>query len=173
MDVRGAKEHCGKLAVSRKKKRPLPPRTLRMDCRGRLQSARPWLATQRDRPAERIARSYRKRYGVDWKCAIQELTALGIVFAPKWQEQLEQTLESEYRAKAMRREEQKAPSAGWELTESDENFAFIAGYTKGGAPFGITRDEWEKIERSDPSTPIERPLQNDAPEQCDDESPPF
>lgn len=30
-----------------------------MDRHGRLQSARPWLATQRVRPAERIARSYR------------------------------------------------------------------------------------------------------------------
>jgi hypothetical protein len=36
--------------VSRKKKRPLLPRTLRMDRQGRLQSARKWLAMQRGRP---------------------------------------------------------------------------------------------------------------------------
>lgn len=32
------------------------------------------------------------------------------------------------------------------LFESDENFAFIAGYTSGGAPYGIT---WEEMERRD------------------------
>lgn len=30
--------------------------------------------------------------------------------------------------------------------ESDEYFAFIAGYTENGAPFGITHEEWEEIE---------------------------
>lgn len=29
---------------------------------------------------------------------------------------------------------------------SDENFAFIAGYTSGGFPFGITHEEAEEME---------------------------
>lgn len=33
-----------------------------------------------------------------------------------------------------------------EWDESDGNFAFIAGYTEGGAPVGITHEEWDKIE---------------------------
>src|ERR1039457_5550559 len=32
--------------------------------------------------------------------------------------------------------------------DSDENFAFIAGYTPGGTPFGITWEEWEKLEQN-------------------------
>jgi predicted HTH domain antitoxin len=28
---------------------------------------------------------------------------------------------------------------------SDENFAFIAGYTEGGVPFGITHNEWDGV----------------------------
>ena len=33
------------------------------------------------------------------------------------------------------------------LFESDATFAFIAGYTSGGAPYGITWEEMEAIER--------------------------
>lgn len=31
------------------------------------------------------------------------------------------------------------------LIESDENFGFIAGYTSNGVPYGLTHDEWDKI----------------------------
>lgn len=31
------------------------------------------------------------------------------------------------------------------LTESDEVFAFIAGYTSGGVPYGVTWEEMKKI----------------------------
>src|SRR5438105_5892386 len=37
-----------------------------------------WLATQKDRTPVQIAKSYRKRYGVDWPCAIHELALLGV-----------------------------------------------------------------------------------------------
>lgn len=40
------------------------------------------------------------------------------------------------------------PSNVWDtIYESDENFAFIAGYTVGGVPFGITHDQWDKEEQ--------------------------
>lgn len=32
------------------------------------------------------------------------------------------------------------------IYESDENFAFIAGYTENGVPFGMTNDEWDEVE---------------------------
>lgn len=35
------------------------------------------------------------------------------------------------------------------LFESDDTFAFIVGYTSGGAPYGITWEEMEEIERRD------------------------
>ena len=31
--------------------------------------------------------------------------------------------------------------------ESDDHFAYIAGYTSGGAPYGITWEEQEELER--------------------------
>jgi hypothetical protein len=30
--------------------------------------------------------------------------------------------------------------------DSDENFGFIVGYTSGGAPYGLTYEEMEKME---------------------------
>ena len=35
------------------------------------------------------------------------------------------------------------------LFEFDETFAFIAGYTSGGAPSGVTWEEMEEIEKRD------------------------
>ena len=35
------------------------------------------------------------------------------------------------------------------LFEFDETFAFIAGYTSGGAPYGVTWEEMEEIERKE------------------------
>lgn len=36
-----------------------------------------------------------------------------------------------------------------DIIESDETFAYIAGYTSGGFAYGITWEEWEKIEKEE------------------------
>lgn len=141
-----------------------------MDRHGRLQSAGPWLATQRGRPAERIAGSYRKRFGVDWACAIAELSALGIAFDPKWREQLARTLEGARLAKARRSVEKERATPRTRFPESDATFALIAGYTEGGAAFGVTREEWKGIERR---ASMEPPRKGDTAGRGDDESLPF
>jgi hypothetical protein len=38
--------------------------------------------------------------------------------------------------------------------ESDSNFAFVAGYTSGGAAYGITHEEMEKLNKDDESTDL-------------------
>ncbi len=43
----------------------------------------------------------------------------------------------------------KLKEEGPSLYESDDTFAYIAGYTSGGAPCGVTWEEWERIERED------------------------
>jgi len=35
---------------------------------------------------------------------------------------------------------------------SDENFAFIAGYTSGGAPYGLTHEEMAELEKENDIT---------------------
>jgi hypothetical protein len=122
-----------------KKKKPLPPRRLRMNKEGRFSSAPHWLATQKNRTPVQIAKSYRKWYGVDLPCAIRELTVLGFVFDPDWVEKVNRFLAAHYAARAR----QKAASK-WipPLDESDGTFAYIAGYTENGVPFGVTWEEW-------------------------------
>jgi len=129
--------------VSRKKKRSLPPRTLRMNRAGRLQSARHWLATQTGRSPVQIARSYRKRYGVDWPCAIHELSQLGILLDSAWVAQLNLSLLGAHRARRQRGGATQA-MADWEQADSNDEFAYIAGYTANGFPFGLTWDEWRQ-----------------------------
>jgi len=129
--------------VSRKPKRSLPPRTLRMNRTGRLQSARHWLATQTGRTPVQIAKSYRKRYGVDWPCAIHELAQLGIRLDVAWVAQLNRSLEGSCRTRRQTAGAIQALAIG-EQSDSNEEFAYIAGYTPNGVPFGVTWDEWRQ-----------------------------
>ena len=52
----------------------------------RLQSAKPWLETFE---GENIIRAYRKRYGVDWLCAIRELRLLSVALDPVYVQRLD------------------------------------------------------------------------------------
>ena len=130
--------------MGRKKNRPLPPRRLRMKQAQRLQAARRWLETQVGRTPVQTAHSYRKWFGVDWPCAVLELGRLGIQLDPNWVAQLYRSLEATQQAR--RRAEETDD-------ESDEHFAYIAGYTPGGAPFGITWEEQRQLEAEERQSP--------------------
>ena len=107
----------------------------------RLQSARHWISTYSGRD---IVKGYRKWYGVDTVCAILELRQLGVDIPETRLLQAKRTEE----ATAQQRRERKHHHAEGEvlLFESDENFAYIAGYTPNGAPYGIL---WEEMEGTD------------------------
>jgi hypothetical protein len=57
------------------KRKPLPPRRLRMNRKQRLQSAQTFIKTYSGR---NIARGYSHWYGVDRRCAVLELKMLGV-----------------------------------------------------------------------------------------------
>ena len=107
----------------------------------RLQSAKRWMQKF---DGENVIQAYRKRYSVDWLCAIKELKMLGVEIDPGYVRQLEQTVEEQFKANRKRKlEKQRADELEWEnkYPDSDENFYFIAGYTSGGMPYGITWEE--------------------------------
>lgn len=106
----------------------------------RLQRAKQWLASYR---GKNLVRGYRKWFGVSEVCAIMELRMLGVdVPDPR----LEQARRDE-QARATHRARQKEKRAGTRAAvQWDDEFAFIAGYTEGGAPYGITWDEWESLD---------------------------
>jgi hypothetical protein len=128
----------------------------------RLQSARHWLSSQAGRAAERIAKSYRKRYGVDWPCAIAELQSLGIRFDSRWVEHLERTLAGHIQRRAQRRAAGRVRETTGSLAESNEQFAYIAGYTAGGVPFGVTWEEWRQF-KSRPAKALEPSADEEIP----------
>ena len=137
--------------MSRKKrKHPPEPRTLRMDRGARLKSARHWLASQSGRTTVQIAKSYRKRYGVDWPCALDELAILGVRLNRQWVESLRRSLAGAIQRRAQRRAQQQPCGPSGFVEDVNEQFAFIAGHTFGGAPFGVTWDEWREDEQRRP-----------------------
>ena len=140
----------------------------------RLKSAKRWLARYR---GKNLVRGYKKRFGVDDVCAVLELRMLGVDIPDARLEQARQ--DEQGRATGNARRKQKHARRA-DFGESDKMFAFIAGYTEGGAPYGIT---WEEIEALDAQTETPRgpaarnvrdvPRVNGIPVMGDDESLPF
>ncbi len=96
-----------------------------------------------------MLRKYRKEFHVDRECAISELTALGIRFDDEYLSRLRRTVHGQFAD-----EKKHSPICREDFDlyhgiepESDDFFAYIAGYTSGGAPFGITWEEMEELER--------------------------
>jgi len=84
-----------------------------------------------------IVRVYRKKYGVDPSCAINELEEIGAITPEK---AANLRAGEAARLENLRRErEQKQEQAFHDRwPDSDDTFFFIAGYTSGGAPYGVT-----------------------------------
>ncbi len=108
----------------------------------RLQSAERWIPTYQ---GKNIVRGYTRWYGVDLGCALKELLLLDVKLDPVYVEQLRQTLRNRSRS-----QQQPSPDTGGVPegygSDRDDDFAFIAGFTSGGAPFGVTWDEWMDAE---------------------------
>jgi hypothetical protein len=102
----------------------------------RLKSAKRWVATYR---GKNLVRGYKKRYGVSDVCAILELRMLGVAVPDARLDQARRDQQDRAALHARRRQPRALPA----FADCDETFAFIAGYTPGGAPYGIT---WEKME---------------------------
>jgi len=123
--------------MSKKRKRKvLPPRRKRMKRQGRLTSARIWLAKF---SGKNVVRSYAKWFGVDLLCAVKELSLLGVSVDPQYVAQLKTTFAAR-RTRGPKTVEQ-TQSTGYGV-DWDDNFAYIAGRTEGGFPYGVT---WEEL----------------------------
>jgi hypothetical protein len=144
----------------------------------RLKSAKTWLAAYR---GKNVVRGYRKWFGVSDVCAIVELRLLGVDIPDARLEQARRNERDRAAHNARRKQKWARPET---FRESDETFAFIAGYTEGGAPYGVTWEEMEALEaRAEmPPDPFRTlfggnardvPLVNGIPVMDDDDSLPF
>lgn len=106
----------------------------------RLQKARQWILTYSGMP-KHMARNYRKRFHVDIMTAVSDLQAIGVEFTQEYLDAVKRSEEERIRQKRLKKE-QKLMDENVLYEDSDDIFAYIAGYTSGGVPYGIT---WEEL----------------------------
>lgn len=116
----------------------------------RLRKARQWALTYE---GSHIVRAYRKRFKVDYSCALNDLEAIGALGPEK----LATMRQAEQIRLDQRRREQEAKAAQVfhdRYPDSDDTFFYIAGYTSGGAPYGVTWAEMGLAPWQDPDDTV-------------------
>ena len=116
-------------------------RTARRLARGKL-----WISTY---TGQHILKAYRKRFAVDHMTAINDLHSIGAIDDIRY-EQLKQNELA--RVAALRAKREGKALEAWQKAheDQDDRFFFIAGYTSGGAPYGVTWEEMGLKPWSDP-----------------------
>lgn len=123
------------------KKKANSPRRKRYCRTDRLQVAKSWVAAYE---GKHLVRSYARWFGVDNLCAIAELRILGQDIPKEYERALRQSIHSisvHRKNKLLKKQEEYLDE------EHDPVFAFIAGYTSGGFPYGITHEEMNANEK--------------------------
>ncbi len=110
----------------------------------RLIEARKWFSEQEFTDDSHIVKAYRTKFNVDRACAMKELCMLHVL-SPEKEASYKKHLEAK-KGKRHQRKLSKQNRVENEIFNSnqDEYFYYIAGYTSGGAPYGIT---WEQARR--------------------------
>lgn len=116
-----------------------------MNRAGRLKSARAtgWVRSYRGKD---IVRGYARWYGVDRLCAVLELRQLGVHISAEQEARCRSQIEQRAARDARKDGEHGGPDESAHVPESDLTFAYIAGYTPGGAPYGVTWEEYRRLE---------------------------
>lgn len=106
----------------------------------RLQSAESWI---NNFTGKSIISGYAKWFGVNKICANKELKTLGVVIPESIENQIVASLKVKYEQR-LKQKLEKENKSKFQL-ESNSDFGFIAGYTSGGIPYGLTHDEMAQI----------------------------
>ncbi|MDP4147033.1 MAG: hypothetical protein Q8936_21595 [Bacillota bacterium] len=152
--------------MRKRKKKSNIPRHKRMKRDSRLQAAKSWMDKYN---GKNIVHGYSNHFGVSKLHAVKELQLLGINISLDYIEQLKRSEEELRKAKMARKYKMKQYNEGKTELESDERFYYIAGYTKGGSPYGLT---WEEMEL-DLTNDYIIDNENDSYDVIDDEELPF
>ncbi len=109
------------------------PRRKRICRKKRIESAGKWILNY---SGENIVKGYANWYGVNFLCSIKELKMNGVIINDDYEKQVIQSIEKKRSMKQMNKKH-----IGGQKGYPDENFTFLAGFTSGGAPYGITHEE--------------------------------
>jgi hypothetical protein len=112
----------------------------------RLQSAQSskWVAKFQ---GKNIIKGYAKWFGVDFLSSIIELRLLGVAIELDRENQIRKTLSEITKAKTAQKKTKSQREDEDLFPDSDDTFAFIAGYTSAGFPYGTT---WEELGETPP-----------------------
>ena len=116
------------------------PKRKKLNEQARLKCGPDWI---KDFRGKSIVLGYARWFGVDKICAINELKKLNVIIPEDIETQIRKSIKIQIEFKANRKKQIELKSIGY--NDSDENFAFIAGYTSGGIPFGLTHNENEEF----------------------------
>lgn len=126
--------------MKKKKKKTTPPnRTLKRP--QRLQKAAVWLTTV-SYTGRQLVHAYARKYHADLLASIAELRMLGMEISADYEAAIRRSVADRIAQKQHKIEERNLNTA----VESDEHFAYIVGYTSGGAPYGL---RWEELPAGD------------------------
>ena len=118
------------------KKKKKQTKTERHDAR--IRKARQWVLNYQ---GSHIVRAYRKRFGLDTTCALNDLEEIGIL-SPEKLAELRKAEQVRLEQRRCVREEKKRQAFYDRFPNSNDTFYYIVGYTSGGAPYGVT---WEEM----------------------------
>ena len=114
--------------------------------KNRLASSKEWIINY---SGKNIVKGYAKWYGVDLICAIKELRMNGVEIEVDYENEIKQSIERKKHARQINNKNRNKRKIDNQDEFSNDEFAFIAGFTSGGAPYGITHDEMIDIEKED------------------------
>lgn len=131
----------------KKKKKKLKGKAAkkRMTQTVRLEKSRKWVAVY---AGDNILKDYRKKFATDRMQTIDDLQKLGLTFTEDEiakEKRAVQAYHQQQRAKKVKRRARRKAKKEQESCfheDQDDTFFFIAGYTSGGAPYGVT---WEEM----------------------------
>lgn len=106
----------------------------------RIRMARQWFAAYKG-TGKHIVHAYREKFKVDVMTALNDLAEIGAI-SPDELAAKRRAEELRIEQKWMERERKKSQTVYDSFPDSDDRFFFIAGYTSGGAPYGVT---WEEM----------------------------
>ncbi|MFS0821428.1 hypothetical protein [Bacillus sp. 1P02SD] len=108
----------------------------------RMEKGKEWVAQFE---GDDIIKSYSKTFGLNLINSMKELRRLGVKISGQDRKRIKNLVEERKRKKQLRKEKRRHALGFNEYEDHDETFAFIAGFTSGGAPYGITHEEMEEF----------------------------
>jgi hypothetical protein len=105
----------------------------------RLKLAPQWISTY---TGKKPVRAYARHFSVDLICAITEIRMLGFPVPEEYELAVKRSI-ADRSLQWKKKREAKEAAANPPDDFSDGEFSFIAGYTSGGAPYGIRREHTE------------------------------